>query len=806
MGKKSKVGKQRKDKFYHLAKETGYRSRAAFKLLQLNKRFEFLQNSRALVDLCAAPGGWLQVASQTMPPSSICIGVDLDPIKPIKNCITFQGDITHESTRQRIRRELNTWLADTVIHDGAPNVGMNWIHDAFQQNCLVLMALKLATQVLKKNGYFVTKVFRSADHQALVGVFDKLFRAVHIWKPAASRLESAEIFMVCEGYKKPNKVPPELLDPKQVFKQIEEDLTGEALKNQIISRKSKKLKAVGYDVNNITQYNEVKLSDYLSSTDHILTIAKASKIVIDEPRWESDPLTTETIKDLIKDIKVLGPSELRVIFKWRRSILDKLAKEKKQNEESEHPHELTEEEKAELEKQEIDKQIEALVSEEKAADRRKKRRENKMKSRFEEAKKLEMVHEGDSMMLSDDIDLFSLSKIRKKLDLQKISDVNVSMPDVDSDKEDNDSGVIASGDDDDVQYASGDDDEDLENYSWETLVGKERSKESVKEEEEDDLSDNELLHTEESGLTTNERKAVRSASWFNRDGMTELLEVEDDDDEDDDIDAVEKVAPLKTPVVDFEKSSRGKRKLMFEDKDAWSDDEKDTFVKEEEIYNSEEETKLFGEDDRIAKRLTDDNKGPKSKKVKLTPQQLALGEELIYSSKKRSQLEDWSWNRYTNNDTDLPDWFVNNEKKHCVKPLPVTKEQVQYYKNKAKEINVHTIKKVNEAKARKKRRMERRMEKAKKHAENILGNETLEHAEKIKELQKTYKKAMKKERRRVQLCVMTKGKRGKVHRPRGPYKCVDARLKKDMRAEKVRKTREKKMGKSKVKVKVNKKH
>ncbi|CAO4368683.1 unnamed protein product [Caenorhabditis nigoni] len=795
MGKKVKIGKQRRDKYYKLAKEAGYRSRAAFKLVQLNKRFEFLEKSRATVDLCAAPGGWMQVASQFMPVSSLIVGVDLAPIKPIKNCIALQGDITTNETRAAIKKELKTWSADCVLHDGAPNVGLNWVHDAFQQNCLTLSALKLATQILRKGGTFVTKVFRSNDYSCLIRVFEKLFKRVHVWKPAASRLESAEIFVVCEVYQKPEKVGAEYLDPKKVFANPDGSEGTKPNPQNMLIGKQKKAKAEGYDTNSLAIHSTVNASDFIKSSGYLDILGEANVILLDDPKWKNHEKTTEEVVEYMKDVKVLGPRELRVLLRWRKSMLETLEAERKavegEAQDVEIEEDLTEEQIEDRAMAEIDELIAKASEDEKAALKKKKKKMLKAKARVLKRRELKMIIDGDEGPQAEDQEVFQLKKIRKAKELAEITK-ETQAPDFEN-------------------VEDSDEEEGLGDGEWET-----HEQEGGGEDSDED--ENELIHTVNSGLSKKEKKNVRTESWFEKEEIAGLISDEDDDDE---MNAIEKHIGKKKEketkkyenTVSFDDGKKKKKKGKGADDDGFntkdgedvemasdseSDAEMDDAAKEKlsrfdaQIdLDDDEEERYEDEGSRATKRKADkkiigEDMKPVEKKRRLTPEQLAIGEQMIYSSKSARELEENAWNRYANNDEDLPDWFVEDEKKHYFKQTPVTKEQVALYRERMREFNARPSKKVAEARARKQKKMQRKLESAKKKAEGILENDQMEHSEKVREMKKVYANATRKEKKKVELVRMTKGKKGKTARPGGQYKLVDSRMKKDLRAAKAK--------------------
>lgn len=200
--------KDRRDVYYRKAKELGYRARSAFKLLQIDKEYDLLKDVDYAVDLCAAPGSWSQVLSQTLykdeepdPRKIRIVGVDLQEIAPIKGVHLIQGDITSRSTAETIISLFKGNRADIVVSDGAPDVtGLHDI-DEYLQGQLILSALNIATYVLNPlSGKFVAKIFRTADVKLLYAQMQLFFDKVSITKPSSSRNSSSEAFVVCEAF------------------------------------------------------------------------------------------------------------------------------------------------------------------------------------------------------------------------------------------------------------------------------------------------------------------------------------------------------------------------------------------------------------------------------------------------------------------------------------------------------------------------------------------------------------------------------------------------------------------------------
>jgi len=194
------LNRQLNDPFVAEAQRLGYRSRAAFKLLQLDERFHLLAPGRRVVDLGCAPGGWAQVTAQLVGPKGKVIGIDLNPTDSVPGATILQGDFRDPDTADRVREALGGPV-DLVLSDMAAPATGHAATDHLRIVALAEDAFAFAETILKPGGVFVAKVFQGGAEGELLAALKRAFAEVRHAKPAASRAESAETYVVAKGFR-----------------------------------------------------------------------------------------------------------------------------------------------------------------------------------------------------------------------------------------------------------------------------------------------------------------------------------------------------------------------------------------------------------------------------------------------------------------------------------------------------------------------------------------------------------------------------------------------------------------------------
>ncbi|HEX3423815.1 MAG TPA: RlmE family RNA methyltransferase [Sphingomicrobium sp.] len=191
--------RQLNDPYVKRAKAENFRSRAAFKLIELDERFEFLRGVKSVVDLGIAPGGWSQVVRRKSPQAKI-VGIDLLPTDPIEGVTILQMDFMEEDAPQRLKEALGG-TADLVLSDMAANTVGHQQTDHLRTMALVEAGLEFAREILRPGGAYVAKVLAGGADSQLVAELKRNFAAVKHAKPPASRKDSSEWYVVAQGFK-----------------------------------------------------------------------------------------------------------------------------------------------------------------------------------------------------------------------------------------------------------------------------------------------------------------------------------------------------------------------------------------------------------------------------------------------------------------------------------------------------------------------------------------------------------------------------------------------------------------------------
>jgi 23S rRNA (uridine2552-2'-O)-methyltransferase len=199
------VRAKRQDPFWRKAKREGYRSRAAYKLLQLDEKFKVLGPNRVVVDLGASPGGWSQVAVERCPGGRV-VGIDLDPMAPLEGATFLVGDFTDPGIVAELRELVGE--ADTVLSDMSPNISGAYDADQARSVHLAEQALAFAARVLRPGGDFLVKVFEGDLFLDFTAKVEQHFEWVKASHPPATRARSSEIYVVGKRFRRTAVAPP----------------------------------------------------------------------------------------------------------------------------------------------------------------------------------------------------------------------------------------------------------------------------------------------------------------------------------------------------------------------------------------------------------------------------------------------------------------------------------------------------------------------------------------------------------------------------------------------------------------------
>ncbi len=760
-----------------------------------------------------------------MPVNSLIVGCDLSPIKAIPKCITFQGDITTDKCRATIRSHFKTWKADTVLHDGAPNVGTAWVQDSFNQAELALSAMKLATEFLIEGGTFVTKVFRSKDYNALLWVFNQLFTKVEATKPPSSRNVSAEIFVVCQGFKAPKRIDPKFLDPRSVFAELSDPTPNNEAK--VFNPEIKKRKRDGYEEGNYTQFKEVPASDFINTTDPIAMLGSLNRFSFEQPKngdvalaaLDKLPETTQEIRDCCNDLRVLGRKEFRNLLKWRLKVREKFGFATKKSE-AEAAAAEAEREVAEVEPMDeelkIQEELQALKDKESSRKKRERRRENEKKQREIIRMQLHMTAPTEIGLEQSgpngEGSMFALKTIDKSGAVDKIAKGKMAILSSADDRRETDSGVMLP--------VGAEEESDVEQDQLDTYL------DAMYEQYQEKKSEIDAKYRAKKARKEHEDGDWDGFSADNHDSVDDRLENDSSDDSSDDEDGVPATKSLLTDLERDESNPDGlsKRAAQFFDQDLFKDiggfveesdgdaeDEKDEFsndldkleklvpvkktpkAKPEPVAedSDSEDSDGFEVVKRSAKDKQWEEQGEPQNNGKLdidiiTAEAMTLAHQIATGEKTKYDLQDESFNKYSFKDKDgLPVWFLDDESKHDKAHRPITAAGAAAIKEKLRALNARPIKKVREAKDRKKFHAAQRLEKLRKKSALLNEEEGMTEKEKASSIAKLMSNAGKKKLRPPTKVVVAAGSNKAVAgRPRGvkgKYKMVDARMKKDIR-------------------------